>query len=92
MSIVLAALGVIAFGLLVALVLVVRKFHHVQAQYVGITSAETEIVRLKAEAANTIALARTESAAAIDQQKSEATREVERLGKEIDGAQYRDTD
>ena len=84
MSIVLATLGVIAVGLLVGLMLLVRKLRRVQEQYVGIASAEAEIARLKAEAANTIASERSDAAAAVERQKSEAAREVERLGKETE--------
>jgi len=92
MSIVLAVIGVISVGLLVALALLARKLHDVQAQYAGIASAETEIARLRAEAANTIAHERSETEAAIDRQKSEATREVERLGKEIERLQQEAAD
>ena len=84
MSIVLTALGVMVVALVVALALSFWKLHQVRAQYVGIASAETEIARLKAEAADTIARERSDSAAAVEKQKGEATREVERLVKEIE--------
>jgi hypothetical protein len=84
MSIVFAALSVIAVGLLVGLALLGLKLRRVRAQYVGIANAEAEIARLKAEATNTIASERSAAAVDVERQKSDAAREVERLGKEIE--------
>src|ERR1051326_6851442 len=84
MSMMFAALGVISLGLLVALALVARKLRVLNSQYAGVTNAEAEIARLKAEAANTIERERSEAAAAIERQKSEASAEAERAAKEIE--------
>ena len=64
MSIALVALGIIAVGLGIGLVLLDRKLRHVRAQYVGIDNAEAEIARLKADAANAIARERSDAAVA----------------------------
>ncbi len=84
MSIMLAAIGVITVGLLVGLTLLVRKLHRLQLQCAGIASAEAEIARLKAEAANNIASDGKETRAALEREKSEAAREVECLGEETE--------
>ncbi len=82
MSIVLAALGIIAAGLAVGLAVLVRKLRRVQAEYAGIASVEVEIKRLKAEAETSLARERSDAMTAIERQKSETASEVEQLEKE----------
>jgi hypothetical protein len=84
MSIVLAVVSVIACGLLVALGLLIRKIHRIQARYDGIASAEAEIARLQAESANAIARDKSDAAALIERQTDEATTEVKLLGKKVE--------
>ncbi len=66
-----AILGVLALALLVAAGVLYQKLRSLRAQYAAIPDALAEAARLKEEAAQAIA-----------QQKSEATREVERLTRE----------
>src|SRR4051794_14283813 len=84
MSIVLVAVSVIAVGLLLMLALVVQKLRRLQEQQNRISNAETEIARLKDEAAHAVATEKTDTAAAIDRQKREAAAEVELLRKNIE--------
>jgi hypothetical protein len=84
MSIVLVAVSITAFGLLVTLGFVVRKLRGVQAQHDVIASAETEIARLKDEAAHTIAAEKSATAAVIERQQAEAAGTVESLVKKIE--------
>lgn len=84
MSIMLVAVSFVGLGLLVVLILVVRKLHRVEEQHAGIASAETEIARLKDEAAHAIATEKSEAAALIQRQKGEAAGEVELLAKKVE--------
>jgi Domain of unknown function (DUF4041)/Meiotically up-regulated gene 113 len=84
MTIVIVALGVIAVGLLVGLVLLNQKLGGLKAQYAGIGSVQAEVAKLKADAANAIAREKSEVASTIERQKGEAAKEVERVGKEAE--------
>jgi hypothetical protein len=84
MSIVLVAVSFMAVGLVVTLGVVVRKLRRLQEQQNRISNAETEIARLKDEAAHAVATEKTDAAAAIDRQKREAAAEVELLRKNIE--------
>jgi hypothetical protein len=84
MTIVIVALGVIAVGLLVGLVLLDQRLRRLKAQYAGIGAAQAEIAQLKADASNAIARGKSEAASAAERQKSEAAREIERSGKDAE--------
>src|SRR5258707_14898294 len=85
MSIVLVAVSITAFGLLVTLGFLVRKLHGVQKQHDFIASAETEIARLKDEAAHAIAAEKSAASAAVERQQTEAAGTAESLVKKIEG-------
>ena len=84
MTIVIVALAVVAVGLLVGLVLLDQRLRRLKTQYAGVGNAQSEVARLKADAANAIAREKSEAASAIERQRSEASREIERSGKEAE--------